>query len=53
MFVQLPDDSVVTIGKERFEAPEILFQPNLNSVDVEGVAEAVFSTIQVGSYIIL
>jgi actin-related protein 2 len=34
------------VGGERFEAPEALFQPHLINVEVPGIAELVFSTIQ-------
>ena len=34
------------MGGERFEAPEALFQPHLINVEVPGIAELVFSTIQ-------
>ena len=34
------------LGGERFEAPEILFQPHLINVEGAGMAELLFSTIQ-------
>lgn len=34
------------LGGERFEAPEILFQPHLINVETPGVAELLFNTIQ-------
>lgn len=43
----LPDGRVVKVGGERFEAPEALFQPHLINVEGQGIAELVFSTIQV------
>ena len=43
---KLPDGRVVKLGGERFEAPEILFQPHLVDVDGVGVAELMFNTIQ-------
>ncbi|XP_074656788.1 actin-related protein 2 [Tubulanus polymorphus] len=42
----LPDGRVITIGGERFEAPEALFQPHLINVEGVGVAELLFNTIQ-------
>ena len=44
--IQLPDGRVVKIGGERFEAPEILFQPHLINIDGVGVAELLYNTIQ-------
>lgn len=43
---QLPDGRIVKIGGERFEAPEILFQPHLINIDGVGVAEMLYNTIQ-------
>ena len=43
---QLPDGRVIKIGGERFEAPEILFQPHLINIDGVGVAELLYNTIQ-------
>ena len=48
MCSQLPDGRVVKLGGERFEAPEILFQPHLINVEGAGMAEMLFNTIQVG-----
>lgn len=45
--LQLPDGRVVKLGGERFEAPEILFQPHLINVEGAGMAEMLFNTIQV------
>lgn len=42
----LPDGRVVKLGGERFEAPEVLFQPHLINVETPGVAELLFNTIQ-------
>lgn len=41
----LPDGRVVKIGGERFEAPEVLFQPHLIDVDGVGVSELLYNTI--------
>lgn len=43
---QLPDGRVMKIGAERFEAPEVLFQPHLVDKDMDGLAEVVYKTIQ-------
>ena len=37
---------MVKLGGERFEAPEVLFQPHLINVERVGVAELLFNTIQ-------
>jgi len=42
----LPDGRVIKISGERFQAPEILFQPHLVDVDSPGIAEMLFNTIQ-------
>lgn len=42
----LPDGRVIKVGRERFAAPEALFQPHLINVEAQGIAELVFSTIQ-------
>lgn len=42
----LPDGRVIRVGSERFEAPEILFQPHLADVEQPGIAEYLFNTIQ-------
>lgn len=47
---QLPDGRVVKLGGERFEAPEVLFQPHLINVEGVGMAEMLFNTIQVRLY---
>ncbi|KAI9326454.1 actin family [Zopfochytrium polystomum] len=42
---ELPDGQVITLGSERFRAPEVLFQPSLVGMDFPGVAEATYSAI--------
>lgn len=37
---ELPDGQSITIGNERFRAPEVLFQPSLIGLDVQGVHES-------------
>lgn len=43
---QLPDGRVITVGAERFSAPEALFQPHLVDNERKGLAEMIFGTIQ-------
>uniref|UniRef100_A0A5S6QYC1 Actin-related protein 2 n=1 Tax=Trichuris muris TaxID=70415 RepID=A0A5S6QYC1_TRIMR len=42
----LPDGRIVRVGSERFEAPEVLFQPHLIDVEANGLSEALFNVIQ-------
>jgi actin beta/gamma 1 len=42
---ELPDGQVITIGNERFRAPEALFQPSLLGMEAAGVHETVFNSI--------
>ncbi|KAI3422074.1 Actin- protein 2 [Globodera pallida] len=42
----LPDGRVIKLGGERFEAPEVLFQPHLINVEKLGLSELLFSVIQ-------
>eukprot|EP00887_Chlorella_sp_A99_P002382 scaffold10.g2382.t1 len=41
----LPDGRVITLGAERYQAPEALFRPSLLGVEAPGVAELVHSCI--------
>ncbi len=43
---ELPDGRVVQIGAERFEAPEVLFDPKLLDIETPGLSELIFQTIQ-------
>jgi len=43
----LPDGRVIKVGRERFEAPEALFDPSLIDVEKAGVGKMVFDMIQV------
>ncbi|KAM0749729.1 Actin/actin-like protein [Meredithblackwellia eburnea MCA 4105] len=43
---ELPDGHVVTIGNERFRAPEALFQPSLLGVEGPGIVETTYNSIQ-------
>jgi len=42
----LPDGTVVKAGRERFEAPEALFNPSLVDKEGDGMADMVFNMIQ-------
>jgi len=42
---KLPDGRVIKVGRERFEAPECLFNPGLIDCDQVGMGEMVFDTI--------
>jgi len=42
----LPDGRVIKIGRERFEAPEALFNPSLIDCEKSGMADMVFEMIQ-------
>jgi len=43
---ELPDGRVIKLGSERFEAPEVLFQPGLLDCENLGAAEMLFGMIQ-------
>jgi len=42
---ELPDGQVITIGNERFRAPEPLFQPSLIGQESIGISETAYSSI--------
>ncbi len=42
----LPDGRVIKLGRERFEAPEALFNPSLVDSEKSGMADMVFEIIQ-------
>nr|XP_007161338.1 hypothetical protein PHAVU_001G060800g [Phaseolus vulgaris]ESW33332.1 hypothetical protein PHAVU_001G060800g [Phaseolus vulgaris] len=42
----LPDGRVIKVGTERFQAPEVLFTPELIDVEGDGIADMVFRCIQ-------
>jgi len=42
----LPDGRVIRVGAERFEAPEILFNPSYIGLEAKGMADQLFATIQ-------
>lgn len=43
---RLPDGAAVLVGRERFIAPEALFQPSLWNSEQSGLANAIFEVIQ-------
>jgi len=42
----LPDGRVIKMGRERFEAPEVLFNPGLMDSEQDGVHEMLFNMVQ-------
>jgi len=42
---ELPDGQVITIGNERFRAPEALFQPSMLGLEAAGIHETTYSSI--------
>jgi len=42
---ELPDGQVITVGAERFRAPEVLFQPQFIGLEQEGVHKLTFTSI--------
>ena len=42
---ELPDGSFLTVGNERFRAPEALFQPSLLGLDIDGADETTYKSI--------
>ncbi|XP_039604022.1 uncharacterized protein LOC120525628 isoform X1 [Polypterus senegalus] len=45
MYYTLPDGQIISINKERFRAPEILFKPELIGRDHYGIHESIFRSI--------
>merc|ERR1712156_4932 len=42
---ELPDGQVITVGNERFRAPEALFQPSMLGMEAVGIHETTFNSI--------
>lgn len=42
---ELPDGQVITIGSERFRAPEVLFQPKLFGMEAHGIHKVGYDSI--------
>ena len=49
----LPDGTHVKLGRERFEAAEVLFNPRLIGMELDGMAELVFNAIKVNNLILI
>ncbi|XP_076455935.1 actin CyI, cytoplasmic-like [Babylonia areolata] len=43
---ELPDGGIITVGNERFRAPELLFQPAFGGSELAGMHELVHNSIQ-------
>jgi len=46
-FYKLPDNRTIRISSEKFEAPEILFNPMLIGSELPGIHELLFDSINV------
>ncbi|PJF16832.1 Actin-A3b, cytoplasmic [Paramicrosporidium saccamoebae] len=44
---ELPDGQVITIGGERFRAPEALFQPSFLGLEASGIHETTYNSIKI------
>lgn len=42
---ELPDGRIIKLGRERFEAPEVLFNPGLIDSEQDGTADMLFNMI--------
>ncbi|KAJ6544952.1 actin 2, partial [Mycena vulgaris] len=42
---ELPDGNVITVGNERFRAPEVLFKPSIIGLEAAGIHETTFNSI--------
>jgi len=42
----LPDGRIIKLGRERYEAAEVLFKPSLIDVEGDGIADMLFNMIQ-------
>eukprot|EP01084_Bolivina_argentea_P134778 237619_1 len=42
---ELPDGQMITIGAERFRAPEVLFKPNMIGLESEGIDKLTYNSI--------
>lgn len=51
IFTKLPDGTTIRISEERFEAPEILFQPYLIQDESPGIHETLFKVLNVFKYL--
>lgn len=42
---EMPDGQVISIGTERFRAPELLFQPKLRGLELKGIHQTIYDSI--------
>ena len=42
---KLPNDEIMIFGKERFQCPELLFKPQLNNINEDGVHKVIYDCI--------
>lgn len=42
---ELPDGQIITIGSERFRAPEIIFDPEMAGFEMKGIQEMIYDSI--------
>lgn len=42
---ELPDGQVITIGDERFRCPEVIFDPELIGLEIDGIHTSVYKTV--------
>ena len=47
---KLPDGQVITIGEQRFEAPEVLFRPSRIGMDCGGIHEIICESVEKCDY---
>lgn len=50
-YYKLPDNRTIKVSNEKFEAPEILFNPYLIQSEMPGVHELIYDCINVFKYI--
>nr|AJA32467.1 actin [Nosema pernyi] len=43
---EMPDGQVITIGNERFRAPELLFKPHLRGYEIMSIQDTIFDSIK-------
>lgn len=43
---ELPDGTVISVNQARFKTPELLFRPELNGIEADGIHQLCFKSIQ-------